>query len=222
MRAIVVREYGSTDVPKIEEVPEPELTAGQVEIEVHAAGLNFADVMARLGHYKRGIPVPYVGGFEVAGVVSKVASGVNELKVGDRVCAMTRSGGFAERITVDGRDVLVLPDSMTFEEGAAIPVAGTTAWAALIGYGNVQPGERVLITAVAGGVGVVAVQLAKRAGAEVWGAASPHKHDQLTELGVDAAVDYTAERWDAELRLRARQTCVEHKAMLRQRFPEGN
>ena len=199
MRAIVIREYGSPDVLKVEDVPEPQVGSGQVEITVHAAGLNFADVMARLGHYNRGTPIPYIGGFEVAGIVARVAQDVDELAVGDRVAAMTRSGGFAESIAVDSRDVIKLPDSMSFEEGAAIPVAGTTAWAALISYGNVQPGERVLIKAAAGGVGVVAVQLAKYAGAEVWGAASPQKHEVLKQLGADATVDYTMDGWEAGL-----------------------
>lgn len=199
MRAIVIREYGSTDVLRIEDVADPSLTVGQVEITVHAAGLNFSDVMARLGHYKRGTPIPYIGGFEVAGVISKVASDVTDRTVGERVIAMTRSGGFAERIAADARDTLRLPDAMSFEEGAAIPVAGTTSWAALVSYGNVQPGERVLIKAAAGGVGVAAVQLAKRAGAEVWGAASPGKHQFLEQLGVDATVDYTTEGWETRL-----------------------
>lgn len=200
MRAIVIREYGGTDVLKVEDdVASPQVSSGEVEISVHAAGLNFADVMARLGHYKRGTPIPYVGGFEVAGIVTSVAPDVAGLAVGDRVAAMTRRGGFAERIAVDSRDAIKLPDSMSYEEGATIPVGGTTAWAALVSYGNVQPGERVLIKAAAGGVGVMAVQIAKHAGAQVWGAASPRKHGMLRQLGVDHIVDYTAQGWEANL-----------------------
>ena len=199
MRAVVVSAYGSTDVLKVEDIAGPVLEPNQVRIEVHAAGLNFADVMSRLGHYSANMDLPYIGGFEVSGVVTETSPEVSGLAVGDRVAAMTRRGGFAEAVCIDQRDVIVLPDSMSFTEGAAVPVAYSTAWAGLIGYGNVQPGERVLVMAAAGAVGIAAVQLAKNAGAEVWGAASPGKHETILGLGVDTAVDYTKPGWEDDL-----------------------
>ena len=199
MRAVVVSAYGSTDVLKVEDIAGPVLEPNQVRIEVHAAGLNFADVMSRLGHYSANMDLPYIGGFEVSGVVTETSPEVSGLAVGDRVAAMTRRGGFAEAVCIDQRDVIVLPDSMSFTEGAAVPVAYSTAWAGLIGYGNVQPGERVLVMAAAGAVGIAAVQLAKNAGAEVWGAASPGKHETILGLGVDTAVDYTQPGWEDDL-----------------------
>jgi NADPH:quinone reductase-like Zn-dependent oxidoreductase len=199
MRAVVVSAYGSTDVLKVEDIAAPVLEPNQVRIQVHAAGVNFADVMSRLGHYSANMDLPYIGGFEVSGVVTEIPPEGSGLAVGDRVAAMTRRGAFAEEVCIDQRDVIVLPDSISFTEGAAVPAAYSTAWAGLIGYGNVQPGERVLVMAAAGGVGIAAVQLAKNAGAVVWGAASPGKHEAILELGVDTAVDYTKPGWEEDL-----------------------
>lgn len=199
MRAVMITEYGSTDVLKVEEVRSPELGPTEVRIDVRAAGVNFADVMSRLGQYPHSMPAPCIGGYEVAGVITEAASGVTALAVGDRVAAVTRRGGYAEQACIDQRDVIVLPDSMSFPEGAAVPINYATAWAALIGYGNIQQGERVLVMAAAGGVGIAAVQLGRHAGAEVWGAASPKKHDAVTRAGAHAVLDYTQPGWDEGL-----------------------
>lgn len=199
MRAIVIEEFGSTDVLRVKEVPAPTLAPNQVRIDVKAAGMNFADIMTRLGHYAHAATLPYVGGTEVCGVVTELAPGVSRIKLGDRVAGVTHSGGFAEQVCIDHRDVIVIPDAMSFIEGAAVPVAYATSWAGMIGYGSLRQGERVLIKAAAGAVGVAAVQLAKNAGAEVWGAASPGKHAAIRAIGVDTALDYTHTGWDDDL-----------------------
>jgi len=124
---------------------------------------------------------------------------VNGLTPGQRVLASTKFGGYASQVVVPAVDVVPLPERLTFEQGAAIPVAYGTAWAALIGYGSLQPGERVLIHSAGGGVGIAATQIAKHAGAEVYGTASPAKHARIIELGVDHALDYTASGWEQGL-----------------------
>ena len=118
---------------------------------------------------------------------------------GQRVIASTQFGGYSSQVVVSASDVVPLPDRLTFEQGAAIPVNYGTAWAGLIGYGNLQPGERVLIHSAGGGVGIAATQIAKRHGAEVYGTASPGKHARISELGVDHALDYTTAGWEQGL-----------------------
>jgi len=162
---------------------------------VRAAGVNFADHLARVGLYPAAPKPPAVVGYEVAGTIAAVGEGVDAGRVGERVVAAVRFGGYAELVNVDCDNVIALPDELTFEQGAAIPVNYATAWAALHGYGSLRAGERVLIHSAAGGVGIAAVQLAKAAGAQVHGTASRGKHPQLEKLGVDRAIDYRRSRW---------------------------
>ena len=196
MRAVVITKHGDTSVLKMLERPDPPPPApGQVRIAVAAAGVNFADHLARVGLYPEAPKPPCVVGYEVAGILAAVGEGVDPARIGDRVFAGTRFGGYAEIVNVKAADTVALPDSLSFEQGAAIPVNYTTAWAALHGYGSLRAGERVLIHAAAGGVGIAAIQLAKAAGAEVHGTASPGKHQRLTELGIDRAIDYRRDGW---------------------------
>jgi NADPH:quinone reductase-like Zn-dependent oxidoreductase len=166
-----------------------------VLIEVQAAGINFADTMARTGLYPDAPKPPCVVGYEVAGTVAACGDGA-DLQVGERVVAPTRFGGYAEQAVASASGVVSLPDALSFEEGAAIPINYATAWEALIRAGNLHPGERVLIHAAAGGVGIAATQIAKRTGAEVWGTASPGKHDAIRGFGVDHPLDYTRRGWE--------------------------
>jgi NADPH:quinone reductase-like Zn-dependent oxidoreductase len=170
-----------------------------VLVEVKAAGINFADTMARMGLYQDAPKPPCVVGYEVAGTVTAVGPGVEGVAPGDRVMAGTRFGGYAEHILAKASDVIPLPDRLSFEQGAAVPVNYATAWAGLVRYGSLQPGERVLLHAAAGGVGISATQIAKRHGAEVWGTSSPGKHDTIRELGVDHPLDYTRDGWERGL-----------------------
>jgi NADPH:quinone reductase-like Zn-dependent oxidoreductase len=140
-----------------------------------------------------------VVGYEVAGTVAEVADGVDGVVAGARVMAGTRFGGYASQAVVRASDVIDLPELLTFEQGAAIPVNYATAWTALLGYGSLRAGERVLIHAAAGGVGIAATQIARRHGAEVHGTASPGKHEAVRSLGVDVAHDYTHAGWEKGL-----------------------
>jgi NADPH:quinone reductase-like Zn-dependent oxidoreductase len=200
MRALVVTKHGGPDVLAVQDWPAPDRPlGGQVLIDVKAAGLNFAEMMARLGLYPDAPKPPCVVGYEVAGTVAAVGPGVDDVSPGDRVMAGVQFGGHAEQVVAKAADVVPLPDELSFEEGAAIPVNYSTAWAGLIRYGNLQPGERVLLHAAAGGVGIAATQIAKRQGAEVYGTASPSKHQAIMGFGVDHAVDYRRDGWEHDL-----------------------
>ncbi|CAJ1496449.1 zinc-binding dehydrogenase [[Mycobacterium] kokjensenii] len=196
MRAVVITKQGPPSVLQVQDRPDPPPpAAGQVRIAVRAAGVNFADHLARVGLYPDAPELPAVVGYEVAGTIEAVGDGVNPARVGERVLAGTRFGGYAEIVNADAEDTIVLPASMSFDEGAAVPVNYATAWAALHGYGSLRAGERVLVHAAAGGVGIAAIQLAKAAGAVVHGTASPGKHAQLDALGIDRAIDYRRKGW---------------------------
>jgi NADPH:quinone reductase-like Zn-dependent oxidoreductase len=190
MRAVVITERGGPDVLKVQEWPDPPVGPGEVRIEVKAAGINFADTLARIGLYPDAPKLPCVVGYEVAGVVESVGDGVESVRAGDRVLAGTRFSGQAELVTVRENMVYELPEHLSFEEGAAFPVNYATAQAGLVVMGGLKSGERLLIHAAAGGVGISATQIAKRIGAEVFGTASASKHDAIREQGVDHAIDY--------------------------------
>lgn len=195
MRAVVITKHGDLSVLQVQDRPSPPMQPGHVRIRVRAAGINFADTMARVGLYPDAPKPPCVVGYEVAG---EVLEG-DGLPAGTRVIAGTRFGGYAEEVVVPAANVIPLPDGLSFEQGAAIPVNYATAYAGLLRYGSLQAGERVLLHAAAGGVGIAATQLAKDAGAEVWGTASPGKHDAIRGFGVDHALDYTRDGWDRGL-----------------------
>jgi len=199
VRAVVITKHGGPNVLRVQHQPDPELGPGQVRIAVAAAGINFADVLARMGLYPDAPKPPCVIGYEVAGTILELGDGVTGLHHGQRVIAGTKFGGYASQVVVPATDVVALPDGLTFEQGAAIPVNYVTAWAALIAYSNLQPQERVLIHSAGGGVGIAATQLAKRRGAEVYGTASPSKHERIAELGVDRPLDYTRKGWERGL-----------------------
>lgn len=199
MRAVVITKHGGPEALRVQERPDPSLHAGEVRIDVAAAGVNFADVMARLGLYQDAPKTPCVVGYEVAGTVAELGQGVAGLQPGQRVFAGTQFGGYASQVVAKAADVLALPQRLSFEQGAAIPVNYGTAWAALIGYGGLRAGERVLVHSAGGGVGIAATQIAKRTGAEVYGTASPAKHARIRELGVDHALDYTKRGWERGL-----------------------
>jgi NADPH:quinone reductase-like Zn-dependent oxidoreductase len=199
MRSVVITKHGGPGVLKVQEQADPALGDGEVRVEVAAVGVNFADVMARLGLYPDAPKTPCVVGYEVAGTVVEVGHGVTGLAEGQRVFVSTKFGGYASQVVAAAIDVFALPDGLSFEQGAAIPVNYSTAWAGLIGYGSLQPGERVLIHSAGGGVGIAATQLAKRAGAEVYGTASPGKHERISGFGVDHIIDYTKPGWESGL-----------------------
>jgi NADPH:quinone reductase-like Zn-dependent oxidoreductase len=199
VKAVVITKHGGPGVLKVEEKPDPTLSAGEIRVEVAAAGINFADVMARLGFYPDAPKTPCVVGYEVAGTVTEVGAGVEGFAVGQRILGATKFGGYASEIVIPVDSAFELPDRLSFEQGAAVPVNYATAWAALVDYGNLQPGQRVLIHSAGGGVGIAATQIAKRIGAEIYGTASAGKHSRVLELGVDHCLDYSQSGWERNL-----------------------
>ena len=169
-----------------------------MRISVRAAGINFADLMARSGVYPDAPSPPCVVGYEVAGEIDAVGEGVESHSVGDRVLAGTRFGGYAGLVTVPADQALPLPEALSFEQGAAFPVNYGTAYAALVIMGGLKRDERVLIHAAAGGVGIAATQIARGIGAEIFGTASPAKHDAIRAQGVEHPIDYRNADFAAE------------------------
>jgi len=199
MRAVVLTGTGGPEVLKVQERPDPAVGPGQIRIAVRAAGINFADTLARVGLYPDAPKTPCVLGYEVAGEVESVGQGIGSFKLGDRVVAGTRFGGQAELVSVDAVQALPLPDRLSFEQGAAFPVNYGTAYAALVLMGGMRQGDRVLIHAAGGGVGISAAQIARNAGAEVFGTASPGKHEAIRAQGVTHAIDYRSQDFEAEV-----------------------
>lgn len=199
MRAVVITKHGGPEVLRVEERPEPPVGPGEVRVAVRAAGINFADTMARAGVYPDAPSPPSVVGYEVAGEVESVGDGVEDFKPGDRVFAGTRFGGYAELVSVPVNQVYPLPKKLSFEQGAAVPVNYATAYAALVIMGGLRADERALIHAAAGGVGIAGTQIAKTVGAEIFGTSSGSKHDAIREQGVDHAIDYRNQDFEAEV-----------------------
>jgi NADPH:quinone reductase-like Zn-dependent oxidoreductase len=200
MRQIVTTANGGVEVLKVEDGPDPKPSAGDVLIRVKAAGLNFADILARQGLYPDAPKKPCVMGYEVSGVVESVGPGGDEKWIGKSVVALTRFGGQAEMIAVKATQIFEKPESLSFEQAAAIPVNYLTAYALLAVMGSLQPGESVLIHNAGGGVGLAALDIAKRLSATTYGTASPGKHEVLRQRGLDHAIDYRNKDWLAELK----------------------
>jgi len=196
----VITEHGPPEVLRVQEREDPQPGPGEVRVRARAAGINFADLMARVGFYPDAPKPPCVIGYEVAGEVDALGEGVEGFAPGDRVIAGTRFGGYAELVVAPAHVVLPLPDGWSFEEGAAFPVNYSTAYAGLIRYGALRAGERVLLQAAAGGVGIAATQVAKLVGAEVFGTASASKHDAIRGFGVDHPIDYRDRDFVEEVR----------------------
>jgi NADPH:quinone reductase-like Zn-dependent oxidoreductase len=198
MRAYVLPRYGKGVALHLTDLPEPTLGDRDVLIEVHAAGLNPLDGKIRDGGFKPILPysTPLILGHDVAGRVVKVGPAASRFKVGDEVYARPRDGRigtFAERIAVPEDDVALKPANLSMAEAAGVPLTALTAWQALVDSAGVQPGQKVLIHAGSGGVGIVAIQLAKRLGATVATTVSAAGADLVRGLGADVVIDYRTE-----------------------------
>jgi NADPH:quinone reductase-like Zn-dependent oxidoreductase len=200
MRQVWITKAGPPEVLQVREAPDPVAAAGQVRIRARAAGINFADLMARVGLYPDAPKIPCVVGYEVAGTIDQVGEGVTELAVGDRVLGMPRFGGYSDTVVLPAGQAFKMPAAMSFEEGAALPVTYITAHHMMLHVGNLRPGSRVLIHSAAGGVGIAAIQLARARNCVMFGTASPSKHEFLKQEGVQHPIDSGA---DIEAAVRA-------------------
>ena len=186
---ILIPGHGDPDVLTVDEVAPPSPGPGQVRVNVDAVGVNFADVMIRMGLYPDAGSLPLVPGFEAAGEIDAVGEGVDRVRIGERVVALMKQGAYAESILVGSDFALALPEELDPVRAAALPVNGLTAYQVLEVMAPPRSGETVLVHGAAGGVGTLAVQLARRRGAVVLGSASPSKHGFLRTLGVTTTFD---------------------------------
>jgi NADPH:quinone reductase-like Zn-dependent oxidoreductase len=205
MKAVRIHTYGDASVLTYEDAPCPTVADGELLIRVHATTVNPFDCAARAGYMSGwyAYTLPHILGLDVSGVVEAVGEGVTGFTVGDEVIARpdpARCGAYAEYVAVAASEAAAKPASLDHIQAAALPHAGLTAWRALIDAANVTAGQTVLIHGAAGGVGTVAVQLAKWRGAKVVGTASGNNLDFLRELGVDEAIDYTTTAFEEVVR----------------------
>ena len=195
MRALVVRRYGPPENLEIQQAPDPQPRPGEALIRVRAIGVNFADLLQRMGLYRVGPKPPFVPGMELAGVVERMGDPAKSaesagFRVGDAVIGLMPSGAYAEWAVVPVKQIFRVPAGISFEDAAAIPVNYLTAYHAMFTLGNLQAGERMLVHGAAGGVGIAAIQLARQRGVITFGTAGPTKQDFLRRLGVDHPIDY--------------------------------
>jgi NADPH:quinone reductase len=196
MRAVLVDRLVEPRELRVSETSEPELFPGGLAVDVKAAGCNFFDILMVQGRYQVKPPLPFIPGAEVAGIVSAVGAEVDGFRVGDRILATVPYGAFAEQVVTPARAAWRMPDGMTFEEGAALPIVYPTSFAALVLRAAIRPGETLLVHAAAGGVGLAAVQIGKALGARVLATAGgPEKLAIAKEAGADECIDYRADDW---------------------------
>jgi NADPH:quinone reductase-like Zn-dependent oxidoreductase len=230
MRAVRQAAWGGLEELELVEADRPRVLPTEILVRVHAAGVNPVDVFTREGRaYVRALSLPYVPGWDVSGVVEAVGYGVTRFAVGDAVFGMPwfpRQGGtYAEYVSAPARHFAHKPDGLTHEEAASLPLAGLSAWQMLNDIAAVRPGQKVLVNAAAGGVGHLAVQIAKAHGAEVTAIASTPKHAFVRSLGADAVIDYTSQDpakvlrgFDVVIELIGGETCL---SLLRTLRPGG-
>lgn len=198
MKAVLFHELGGPEVLKLEDVPKPQPKPGWVLIKVHAVGINFADTLFRQGQYLMKPNLPDIPGLEAAGVVEAVGEGVTHVKPGMRVATIGVKT-YAEYSMASGAQVMPLPDHVSFEEGAAFPIQTLTAYHMLHTSHQTTPGQTVLVHSAAGGVGIVAVQIAKAAGARVIGTVSNNsKFDLVKQYGADEVINYESQDFAEE------------------------
>jgi NADPH:quinone reductase-like Zn-dependent oxidoreductase len=201
MKAVWIPQYGKPDVLEVRDAEDPTPGPGQVRIRVRASGINFAEIMARQGLYQDAPPPPMVVGYEVSGIIDAVGQGVDASKEGRRVLAMTRFGGYADTVCVDMAHAFEMPEEMSFEEGAALPVTYLTAYHMLFNVRRVRPGDHVLIHQAAGGVGTAACQLCRSVGGvTTYGTASQRKHAYVRDNGCNHPIDYHSVDYAMEVR----------------------
>lgn len=201
MRALVCEEFAPYQELSVHDIPEPDLAAGMVMVDVKAAGVNFPDILLVEGKYQMKPPTPFVPGMEAAGVVSELGEGAQGVKVGDRVIVATMLGAFAEKVPAPAVQTVPMPDSMSFEEGAAFTTIYGTSYHALKQRAKLQEGETILVLGAAGGVGLATVQIAKAMGATVIAAASSAEKLKIArENGADFEVNYAQEDLKAKVK----------------------
>lgn len=204
MKAYIVDAYKKNAPLRLGEVPDPEVGRNDVLVQVHAVSLNVLDAKLRDGEFKPILPYkpPFIAGHDVAGTIVRVGAGVRTFNVGDEVYARPRDGRigtFAELIAIDQADVALKPKNLSFEEAASIPLVGLTAWQALVDRADLKPGQKAFIQAGSGGVGTIAIQLARHLGATAATTTSAANADMVRALGAEVVVDYRKDDFEKVL-----------------------
>jgi NADPH:quinone reductase-like Zn-dependent oxidoreductase len=204
MKAFIVDKYKKLGPLRLTDLPEPQLGNEDVLVRVHAAGVNLIDSKVRDGEFKLILPyrLPLVLGHDVAGTIVKVGSQVKRFKVGDEIYSRPRDhriGTFSEFIAINEADVALKPKNLTMEEAASIPLVALTAWQALVERGKIKPGQKVFIQAGSGGVGTIAIQIAKHLGATVATTTSAANAALVKSLGADVIIDYKTQDFEKML-----------------------
>ncbi len=197
MKAIQLEKFGGPEVLEIVEIDRPVPTGREVLIEIKAIGVNYADTARREGQYVVKTPLPFIPGAEIAGVVTAVGEKVESVKPGMRVVTLIESGGYSEFALADERSLIPIPEQLDFQNAAALPLQGLSAYHVLKTMGRLEKGETVLVHAAAGGVGTLSVQLAKLFGAGkiIATASSPEKLELARKMGADVLINYSESNW---------------------------
>ena len=201
MKAIQLKKYGGPEVLQVVELERPVPKGHQVLIEIHAIGVNYADTARREGQYVVPTKLPFIPGAEIAGVVVETGESVTNVQAGDRVVTLIESGGYAEFALADSRGLIPLQEKMEFEQAVALPLQGLSAYHILKTMGRLEAGETVLVHAAAGGVGTLAVQLAKLSGASkvIATASTDDKLALAADMGADVLINYTEQGWEEKV-----------------------
>ena len=199
MKSVILTKYGAPEVLQVRELKDLEPLNNQVRIKVHYAGINFAEIMARMKLYPGGPKPGSVLGGEVSGIIDEIGKDVKGFKVGDKVMGLTLSGSYSSQACIDADSIIPLPNNFKLDEAAAFPVTYITAYMMMFDLGNLQDGDTFLIHGAGGGVGTAAIQLAKTKNIKIIGTSSSWKHDRLTKMGVDKCIDYNTDNTEKEI-----------------------
>ena len=199
MQSVILTKYGAPEVLEVKELKDVEPNSNQVRVKVHYAGINFAEIMARMKLYPGGPKPGGILGGEVSGVIDKIGNNVEGLNIGDKVMGLTLGGSYTSHTCIDTNSIIPLPNNFNLDEAAAFPVTYITAYMMMFDLGNLQDGDTFLIHGAGGGVGTAAIQLAKTKNIKIIGTSSSWKHDKITQMGVDKCIDYNKSNIEKEI-----------------------
>jgi len=199
MKSVILTKYGAPEVLKVKEFEDIEPSNNQVRIKVHYAGINFAEIMARMKLYPGGPKPGAVLGGEVSGTIDKIGDDVQGLSVGEKVMGLSLNGSYSSQVCINADAIIPLPDNFNLDEAAAFPVTYITAYMMMFDLGNLQENDTFLIHGAGGGVGTAAIQLAKTKNIKIIGTSSSWKHDRLIKMGVDKCIDYNTDDTEKEI-----------------------
>ena len=199
MKSVILTKYGGPEVLKVKNLDDIKPQSNEVRIKVHYAGINFAEIMARMKLYPGGPKPGSILGGEVSGVIEKIGTGVTGLHVGEKVMGLSPNGSYSSKVCIDANSIIKLPENFKLDEAAAFPVVYITAYMMMFDLGNLQDGDTFLIHGAGGGVGTAAIQLAKTKNVKIIGTSSSWKHKELAKMGVDKCIDYNTDDIEKEI-----------------------